>query len=149
MVVLPVLVALVLAAPAQAQQEPPSAVDQYVELVPTAEGPAAPGVVEETRTPLPPAGEEALEQAPSDTAAPLDEIATSSTYGAPTSPEPPTPARRPDRDSSEPSLETSLATTLETLGSTDDGRLAGLFVVLALTAVGAVALAVLRARGGS
>jgi hypothetical protein len=144
------IVALALAAPAVAQEDPPSAVDQYAELVPSADGPKAPGAETEKRTPLPPAGSDALEQAPATVAAPLEEIATSSSYGAPTSqrrPQP--PARDPEVVPVDSSLEETLSSTFEALGSTQDSRLLGLLLAIPLVALGAVVLAVLRARESS
>ena len=143
------IVTLALAAPVAAQDGPPSAADQYAELVPSADGPKAPGA-EETRTPLPPAGSDALEQASPTIAAPLEEIATSSAYGAPTAPrEPQPPARDRDLVPASTSLDATLSSTLGAVGSTQDTRLAGLLVALLLTTVGAVGLAVLRARASN
>jgi hypothetical protein len=144
------IVALALASPVAAQEDPPSAVDQYAELVPTADGPKAPGNQTETRAPLPPAGSDALEQAPPAVAVPLEEVATSSSYGAPTPQrEPQPPARDRDDLPSDPSLESTLASTFEAVGSTEDSRLLGLLVAIPLVALGAVALAVLRTRAPS
>ena len=60
-----------------------SSVTQYVELVPTAGGPRAPGVEKEGRVPLSPEAKRALGRVSKATAASLFTIATSSTYGAP------------------------------------------------------------------
>lgn len=60
-----------------------SSVTQYVELVPTAGGPKAPGVEQEGRVPLSPEAKRALGRVSKATAASLLTIATSSTYGAP------------------------------------------------------------------
>ena len=60
-----------------------SSVTQYVELVPTAGGPKAPGVEKERRLPLSPEAKRALGRVSKATAASLLTIATSSTYGAP------------------------------------------------------------------
>ena len=73
-----------------------SAADQYVEAVPTAGGPKAPGVgnkkkankrkgsVEDAPPPLPKSVESSLQRQPEETAAELERIATSPDYGAPT-----------------------------------------------------------------
>lgn len=73
------------AAPARAAVPRPgaSSVDQYVELIPTAAGPKAPGVEEERRLSLSPEAMRALDGVPKGTAAALVNVATSSTYGAP------------------------------------------------------------------
>ena len=84
---------------AQAQEDPesptPSAVDQYVEAVVTASAPSTPAATKETRTGLSAAATRALKQASPLTASALEQVATSSTYGAPESR--PTPLdREPD-----------------------------------------------------
>src|SRR5688500_16141999 len=76
-------------APASAQSATPPpdwpVIDQYIEMIPTAEGPASPRA-EEEREPLPPeVRREIQEQAGTDADA-LTEIATSSRYGAPQEP---------------------------------------------------------------
>src|SRR5687767_11026731 len=92
-------------APASAPAAPPPperpVIDQYIEMVPTAGGPASPRA-EEERQPLPAdVGREIREEAGEDAGA-LTEIATSSRYGAPQSPAPtrdqapePEPAEEP------------------------------------------------------
>ena len=60
-----------------------SSVVQYIELVPTAGGPIAPGIAEERRLPLSPKAKRALGSLPKPTADSLLMVATSSTYGAP------------------------------------------------------------------
>jgi hypothetical protein len=99
-----VTVAAALAGTASAQTPAPapsltddfSAADQYVESVPTAGGPKAPGVGskpgkrnksasgKEAPAPLPPSVESSLQRQPEETAAQLQRIATSPDYGAPT-----------------------------------------------------------------
>ncbi len=96
----------VLAAPAAALAQAPasappsltddfSAADQYVEAVPTAGGPKAPGVgdkkkankrkgSEDAPPPLSKSVESSLQRQPEETAAELERIATSPDYGAPT-----------------------------------------------------------------
>jgi hypothetical protein len=140
------IVALALAAPAAAQEPPPSAADQYAELVPSADGPKAPGA-EETRTPLPPAGSDALEQAPPAIAAPLEEVATSSRYGAPSSPRPPVAQDRERADvPASVSVQAALRGTIKAASSTDDRQLVGTGVALLLVTAGAVMLALRRTR---
>jgi hypothetical protein len=75
------------AAPAEAAPPRPgaSSVAQYVELIPTATGPKAPGVEKERRLPLSREAKRALGGAPKATAESLLTVATSSTYGAPSS----------------------------------------------------------------
>jgi hypothetical protein len=97
-------IAIVLALPGIASAQAPapsltddfSAADQYVESVPTAGGPKAPGVAEQpskggrkSKTkdkppPLSPSVESSLQRQPEETAAQLERIATSPDYGAPT-----------------------------------------------------------------
>jgi hypothetical protein len=146
--------ALIAAPTAYAQTPPPSAVDQYVEMVPAAGGPKSPSKTEKKkRTPLPEEGRKALEKAPPEVAKPLDEISTSSSYGAPEVAEPrkPTeprsnaPVRDPDiaPGTSVDSTLRGTATAIAT-ASMDDARLIGLIVVLLVTTLGAVGLALRR-----
>jgi hypothetical protein len=138
------LAAIALAAgPAHAQPGPPepdvSGVEQYRELVPGASGPTAPGVGDSGRTPLTPAGAAALEDAPPDVAAALEEVATSSEYGAPTSADGPA--------TGDEGVATD-GSAFSDFGSATDARvLAALFAVLGLT-VAAVALALHRRGAG-
>ncbi len=148
---------LAFAVPGHAQDNPPnpggSAVNQYVELVPAASGPKAPGVEKRGRTSLPKAGKKALKQAPRAVARPLEEIATSSTYGAPairvelkpTKPRPQATARDPDIVPPAP-IEVTLGTTVSAVASATDERLLGLLLAVLVTTLGAVALAVKRAQ---
>ncbi len=148
---------LALASPVHAQAPGGSAVNQYVELVPAAGGPKSPGIEKKARTALPTAGKEALKQAPPSVAGPLEEIATSSTYGAPAvqaepkpiKPKPPAPAPGRDPDTVDPRAptEVTLGTTVSAIASATDERLLGLLFTLLMTTLGAVALAVRRARG--
>jgi hypothetical protein len=85
--------ALALASPAAAETAAPdpsltddySAADQYVESVPTSRGPKVPGVGKrhEQRAELPPGVKDRLAGQPQQTAAKLEQIATSPDYGAP------------------------------------------------------------------
>ena len=85
--------ALALASPAAAETPAPdpsltddfSAADQYVESVPTSRGPKVPGVGKrhEQRAELPQGVKERLAGQPQETAAKLEQIATSPDYGAP------------------------------------------------------------------
>lgn len=143
------VLALVGAAPAAAQEEPPSAVDQYAELVPDAGGAKSPATTKDTRTPLSPAAEEALDAAPPETAAPLEKIATSSQYGAPTKAAPPARAPAPELSpapADDASLEQALSSTVVAVTSTNDRQLVGTLLALLLVTAGAVTLAVRRAR---
>jgi len=149
---------LAFAPPVYAQNNPPnpggSAVNQYVELVPAASGPKAPGVEKKKRTSLSNAGKRALKQAPSAVAKPLEEIATSSTHGAPairperkpTKPEPQATVRDSDIAPPGPSVEVTLGTTVSAIASATDKRLFGLLLAVLVTTLGAVALAVKRAQ---
>lgn len=154
-------VSLAFAGSVHAQSNPPSpggsAVNQYVELVPAAVGPKAPGVEKKKkRTSLPPAGKDALKQAPPAIAKPLEEIATSSTYGAPViraepkptnpKPEPQAPVRDPDIVPPGASVEVTLGTTVGAIASATDERLLSLLVAILVTTSAAVTLAIRRAR---
>lgn len=142
---------LALASLAHAQNAPPnpgaSAVSQYVEMVPTGAGPTASGIEKEKRTPLPRAGANALKQAPPTVAKPLEEIATSSTYGAPEPSEQgsQTAAREPDIVPPGASLEATLRSSAGAIGSASDTRLLSLLVAILVTTSAAVALAIRRA----
>jgi len=148
-------VSLALASPGQAQDPGGSAVNQYVEVVPAAGGPKSAGIEKKAQTSLPPAGKEALRQAPPSVAGPLEEIATSSTYGAPairaepkpTKPKPQAPVRDPDVVPPRAPTEVTLGTTVSAIASATDERLLGLLFTVLMTTLGAVALAVRRARG--
>jgi hypothetical protein len=154
---------LVLAVPVGAQEPPPdpgSAVDQYVEHVPSASGPATPGIKKKKRTPLPRAGAKALKKVPPATAKALTDIATSSDYGAPqvssepkpkskSKPKPkPKPVRGGATSGSDAVTTTSVSTTLRSsvgaLGTASDTRLVGLLGVLLVSVLAAVALAARR-----
>ena len=147
-----VAASLALAAPAGAQTEPPSAVDQYVEMVPTAGGPSPPGKdKKKPKQATSQPGKDALKGASPKTAATLEEVATSSLYGAPEAstepakPKPLTPVRDTD------SAPDKVNTTLESAGavaatSTSDTRLLGLLGAVFVTTLVAVALAIRRAR---
>ena len=149
-------VSLALASPGQAQDPGGSAVNQYVEVVPAAGGPRSLGIEKKVRTSLPPAGKEALRQAPPSVAGPLEEIATSSTYGAPAiraepkptkpKPKPQAPVRDPDVVPPRAPTEVTLGTTVSAIASATDERLLGLLLTVLTTTLGAVALAVRRAR---
>ena len=153
---------LVLAVPVGAQEPPPdpgSAVDQYVEHVPSASGP---GITKKKRTRLPRAGAKALKKAPPATAKALTDIATSSDYGAPqvsSEPEPkpkpkpkpkPEPVRGGATKGSDAVTTTSVSTTLRSsvgaLGTASDTRLVGLLGVLLVSVLAAVGLAMRRPR---
>lgn len=92
-VALVALVALALASPAGAQDpaltDDFSAADQYVESVPTSRGPKVPGVGKDRkkRAQLPAAVKDRLQSQSQETAAKLEQIATSPDYGAPAQPE--------------------------------------------------------------
>jgi hypothetical protein len=89
-IVMVALLALALAAPAGAAAQDPaltddfSAADQYVESVPTSRGPKVPGVGKHKKNAQLPAGvRNRLQGQPQETAAKLEQIATSPDYGAP------------------------------------------------------------------
>lgn len=146
-------VALAFAAAVHAQDNPPnpggSAVSQYVELVPAAVGSKAPGVETKSQqqTSLPRAGKDALKQAAPVIAEPLETIATSSTYGAPAIRAEPN-ATMPDAVPPGASTEIALGTTVNAIVSASDERLLGLLITVLVTMLGAVGLALRRARVG-
>ena len=142
-----VAVALWLVAPqAQAQEpvatEPPSAVAQYVEAVVTASAPSVPGTRDEALSGLSPASRRALKQTSPSTAAALERVATSSTYGAPQG------SGQQNREAEATPSADSLGSALQaTAGATtSDPRLLGLLLVVVATTAGTVALAVRRLR---
>jgi hypothetical protein len=136
---------------ARAEAKPPnpgaSSVAQYVELIPTADGPTAPGVGLERRTPLPPGAKRALDNASKSTAASLATIATSSSYGAPPRPQPgaldSATRDRPQR-TAEPSLDRTLQAIAEAAAPVGDDRVFGLLSILVAVTVGGAVVAVRR-----
>jgi hypothetical protein len=145
------VVASALLAPVAAADDgpPDSAVSQYVETVPTSEGSVAVGARNVRRAALSPTVTQQLSAA-GPTGAALKAVASSSSYGAPTTPLGPRrsgPADRAtidDRERESPSIGSALGSTVEATGSAADARLGVLLVVLALTTVAAVGV---RARG--
>ena len=133
------------ASPARAQSAPPdpgwSAVDAYVEQVPSAGGGSAPGVQDETQSSLSPAAEAALEATTQPVRDALEKVVSSSTYGAPQSVGQ-APVVGPESD--EP--DDALGGTADALGTVSDGRLLALLLVLLATTLAALVLALRRAR---
>jgi hypothetical protein len=136
-----------------AADEPPkdpgaSGISQYVEMVPTAGGPKAPGITKETKTPLPRRATKALEAAPPATAEPLEKVATSSSYGAPTPRAKPSATSKPIERSVErtPVRTVAVGTTVEAIATTSDARLLALLAVVFAIALSAIALAAMKAR---
>jgi hypothetical protein len=132
--------------PARAQSTPPdpgwSAVDAYVEQVPSAGGGSAPGVQDATQSSLPPAAEAALETATQPVRNALEKVVSSSAYGAPqTEGQAPVLEPMPDESPNDP-----LRGTADALGTVSDARLLALLFVLLATTVAALVLALLRAR---
>jgi hypothetical protein len=138
------------AAPARAATPRPgaSSVAQYVELVPTAAGPKAPGVEKERRLPLSPAAKRALEGAPKATAVALLTVATSSTYGAPSRLRTGASGRiaRDTRATTQSPAgnRESLEAIAAAVAPAGDTRMIGLLVILAATTVAAGALSLRR-----
>jgi hypothetical protein len=139
---------------AGAQGEPPnpgaSSVAQYVELVPTAGGPKAPGIGDERRTPLPPIAKRALDKASESTADSLETVATSSNYGAPPAPRLGASERVVRDDVSSvpaPSLDRTLQAIAAATSPVGDARLIGLLAILAVVTVGGAVLALQRPVG--
>ena len=122
-----------------------SGISQYVEMVPTAAGPKAPGITKEKTAALPRRAAKALESAPRATAESLTKVATSSSYGAPTRRAKP---GKPIERSVEPTLERTVAigTTVEAIATTSDARLVTLLAVVLAIAVSAIGLAARKAR---
>ena len=118
-----------------------SAVQQYVEDVPTANGQSTPGVTKPAAQPLSPAALSALRRSTPATASALRTIATSPAYGAPKIGASNAGATHPSS-----SLGGSLGSTADAIGTASDAPLLGLLVVLIATSLGAVGLAVRRGR---
>ena len=114
-----------------------SAIQQYVEQVPTATGPSAPGVGGATTSRLSSNARRGLSQVSPASAAALTTIATSSAYGAPVSVAP----NLVEGDGNQ-----APAGGAVTVESVSDERLVGLVVVLILTTLAGLALAGRRAR---
>jgi hypothetical protein len=136
------------AAPAIGAEPRPgaSSVAQYVELIPTASGPKAPGVEKERRVPLSPEAKRALDRAPKQTAVSLLTVATSSTYGAP-----PRLARasagivRNTRAATRsPSRSGSLEAIAAAAAPAGDTRMISLLLILAAVTVAAAAISLRR-----
>jgi hypothetical protein len=124
-----------------------SSVAQYVELIPTATGPKAPGVDKERRLPLSPEAKRALDGAPKATAESLLAVATSSTYGAPSSLGSAASGRivrdaRPATRS--PSRSISLEAIATAVAPTGDTRMIALLLILAAVTVAGAALSLRR-----
>lgn len=134
---------------ASADPPPDSAVSQYVETVPTSDGSVAVGAGKVRHATLPRVVTAQLSAAGPAGAA-LKTVASSSSYGAPTTAlkrresSPAETATTDDRERESPSIASALGSTVEATGSAADARLVALLVVLALTTVAAVGL---RARG--
>jgi hypothetical protein len=149
------ILATTLAGTARAQEPSPdpgsSAVDQYVELVPTGSGPKSPGVEKERKTPLAPKAKRALDKTPKTTADALTTVATSSDYGAPAPFKPglglsvgvPTDAPSPAQ---QPSLDRTLQATAAAAAPVDDARMIVLLVALLAIAVAGGVLGARRRR---
>ena len=118
-----------------------SAVQQYVEDVPTANGQSTPGITKPAAQPLSPAALSALRRSTPATAGALRTIATSPAYGAPK-----TVASNAGETHPSSSPGGSLASTTDAIGTARDALLVGLLVVLIATSIGAVGLAVRNAR---
>ena len=118
-----------------------SAVQQYVEDVPTANGQATPVITKPAAQRLSPAAQSALRRSPPATAGALRTIATSPAYGAPKTGASSAGATLPSS-----SAEESLGSTANAIGTASDARLLGLLVVLIATSIGAVGLAIRSAR---
>lgn len=133
------------AAPASAAAPRPgaSSVAQYVELVPTATGPKAPGVEKERRLPLSPEAKRALDGVPKRTAASLLTVATSSTYGAPSSLGRGASGRTV-RDTRTTSRNRSLEAIAAAASPAGDTRMITLLLIVAATTVAAAALSLRR-----
>ena len=120
-----------------------SAVQQYIEDMPTANGQSAPGATKPAQ-PLSPAARRALRRLPPATAGALRTIATSPAYGVPTIGASSAGATHPSS-----SLGGSLGGTADAIGTASDAPLLGLLVVLFATSVCAAGLAARRGRARS
>jgi hypothetical protein len=160
-VVVCLLVVFAPGAPARADDPPPSdsGVIQYTELVPTSGGLEAPGVGTKRKAPLSQKAKRSLRKASPTTAKALEEVATSSDYGAPAVqpdpvlPDPVQPDPRRPREprtapapkETPPSLERTISATAAAVAPVGDARMIGLLIGLVGIAAGAAVLAA-RAR---
>jgi hypothetical protein len=142
---------------APAVEQPPtsaaSAVDQYVEVVPTSGGGGAVGVGETTVKPLAPKKVVELREEAGPAAEALEEVATSSAYGAPKTELPVKPKTKHTRQVVTPRKATEPPPKVPSLGSTflGGGSSARLVVLAGLMAAATCAVAFLarRPRGDS
>jgi hypothetical protein len=136
----------------------PSAVDQYVEDVPTGGGSAVPGSGGGSDSNLPPGVSAQISEQGGSDAPLLDQVATSSTYGAPqverkSKPSGPTISggmmerREGDGGAAAPETDVSVGSALSSAVSGDEGgRLVGLLVLLLAVSIGALAVSAARHR---
>ena len=126
-------------APSASPADEFSATDQYVESVPTSRGPKAPAVQKRPKAPLAPAVSARLDQEGGDSAAKLEQVATSQDLGA--------PAARPDSDSDRPRHARAVSTpsvpsaAVSAVGDGEDGSLLRLLGAIALITGLAVGMA--------
>jgi hypothetical protein len=125
-----------------------SAVDQYVEAIPTSSGPAPTGSSRAAPRPLPPQVEAEVRATGGADAEELIEIATSPTYGAPSRPTLKPTLKDPDGvgdvgipDDAQPS---ALDAVISPVAEADEPRLLVLLALLAAMTVLAFGLAVRR-----
>jgi hypothetical protein len=131
-----------------------SAIDQYVECVPTDKGSSAPGTDKEDRTPLSGAVQEAVAEQGGDDAPILTDVATSSRYGAPQRTlkidRDRDPAARESAASASGGEDTSpgeaVSAAVSAVQSGDAGRLVGLLGALLAIALATLAFAALRQK---
>lgn len=168
-----VLLGCVAAGGARADSSPPpsSAIDQYVEQMPTAAGDKATGVGKAEEGKLSKKQDKALARSGSKVASLLKKVATSSDYGAPqTTPTPPQPTiaptnPKPHKPSApakpkphKPSAKTvapkpvnvsiadSASAAIHAIGSGSNGRILGLGIAMFLVTAGALIGTALRQR---
>jgi len=125
--------------------DPPSSVDQYVEVVPTGDGNATPG---DKTTPLSRGSARALETVDQSVAAALKKVATSSALGAPEAKLAPKGSTRVSAKLPEASFIGSLKEAGGSLLS-GGGRLLGLLVGLAVISLATAAFARRKNRSAS
>jgi hypothetical protein len=145
---------LVLGAPAALAADkctnPNPAICQYVEDVPTSKGSKPTGVGKEKVNKLPRAVERELRKEGGALAPVLEEVATSTKYGAPEE----LKATKQEQKQVQKELRAAqvergrpIPAALGAVSGSGDGRLLGLVIVMAAMTVGAVAAAVIRKRG--
>jgi hypothetical protein len=142
--------ALLLVAPAAWAGGKPPSIDQYVEQIPTSKGPKPTGGPAQTVSRLPRTVERTIRSEGGNDAQALEEVATSSRFGAPKK----IKVAKKERKQLEKKLRAksveepkAIPAAIGAVSETGNGRLLALVIVMATMTAAALALAGLRRRG--